>query len=44
MCEKCGGFVQFLGRIGKVFAAYCLNCGASLTFCNGHKLDQQGNE
>lgn len=39
MCGLCGGFLQFVGEIGRVFKADCLNCGHAVTFLSRKRCE-----
>lgn len=39
MCEDCGGFIGFVGKLGKSFLATCLNCGKPHAFSRGRQID-----
>lgn len=39
MCEKCGGFIAFLGKIATLQMCYCVNCGAHYGYKNASVVD-----
>ena len=40
MCSKCGGFISFLGNLGKLVLCRCLNCNHEMMFSSAKDADR----
>lgn len=39
MCDKCGGYVAFSGKVAQMQTCYCVNCGYVMAFRSGRQVE-----